>query len=108
MRRIRFERKLKQEAMAKILGLNQTDYSRIERNVKAVNDEEIIDFAKKMDVSPDDLYEQIENKTFNNYGEGTQIIGKNYNYQISPELQKLYEDKIALLEEKIKWLEGGK
>jgi transcriptional regulator with XRE-family HTH domain len=111
LRKIRFEKELKQDAMAQLLGLYQSDYSRIERNLKSVSEEEVGLYAQKLEVDEDALLIENESKsTYNNYGKGNhfQVIGKNYNYQISPELKQLYEDKIAWLEEKIKWLEGGK
>ena len=107
LKEIRKERDMKQDTMADLLGISQTKYSRIESNQKGVKHEEAKAFEKVLALEDDEeLSDESTNKTINIYNNKieTQIAEQNY-YHISPKIEKLYEDKILLLEEKIRTLE---
>ena len=118
LRKIRLERGLKQENMADLLGLSQSGYNKIERNLHDVNQEKLEIFAEKLEIKKEDLLDidtsyiqEVHNNTIDKQAQNQHFY--NYNEQITNELivsyknqNKLYEEKIAWLEEKIKMLES--
>ncbi len=118
LRKIRIERGLKQENMADLLGLSQSGYNKIERNLHDVNQEKLDAFAEKLEVKKEDLLEldtkYIQENHINTVENNVQhqnVYKSNEN--LTQELiasyknqNKLYEEKIAWLEEKIKLLES--
>lgn len=117
LRKIRLERGLKQENMADLLGLSQSGYNKIERNLHDVNQEKLEIFAEKLEIKKEDLLDidtsyiqEVHNNTIDKQAQNQHFY--NYNEQITNELilsyknqNKLYEEKITWLEEKIKMLE---
>ena len=118
LRKIRIERGLKQENMADLLGLSQSGYNKIERNLHDVNQEKLEFFAEKLAVKLEDLLELDTNYMQENHNNTIENNAQNQNiYKCNQELtneliasyknqNKLYEEKIAWLEEKIRILEG--
>lgn len=120
LRTIRLERNLKQENMADLLGLSQSGYNKIERNLHDVSQEKIEAFAEKLAIKIEDLLEldtqyiqevHNNNNTIENHAQHQNIY--KCNEDLTNELlesykkqHKLYEDKIMFLEEKIARLEG--
>jgi transcriptional regulator with XRE-family HTH domain len=120
LRKIRLERGLKQENMADLLGLSQSGYNKIERNLHDVNQEKLEIFAEKLEIKKEDLLDidtkyiqenhnnkieqQHQNQTVHNYNQDlTNELIASYKNQ-----HKLYEEKIAWLEEKVRLLERSK
>lgn len=121
LRKIRLERGLKQENMAELLGLSQSGYNKIERNLHDVAQDKLQVFAEKLEIKKEDLLDidtkyiqEVHNhSTIENNAQNQNIY--KCNESLTNELieslknqHKLYEDKIALLEEKIARLEEGK
>ncbi len=106
IRQLRDAKNIKQEEMAKKLNMSQSNYSRIETNEIKTTDEVLEKIAEIFGIEREQLTDpegSIIN--FNNCTNAYYKDNVVHNYAISPELKKLYEDKIQLLEEKIKWLE---
>jgi transcriptional regulator with XRE-family HTH domain len=104
IREIRETKKLSQESMAEALGLSVNGYGKIERNEVDINIERLQQIAKTLDIAPEDVLKDT-NPVFNNYGTNQNNFSVIYEY--SAKIEKLYEDKIKLLEEKIAWLQKG-
>ena len=100
LKEIRDERKMKQESMAELLGISQTKYCRVERNEYAIDLEEAKNYAEKLGLD-EGFFEDSNNgyTIINNNNKIETQVENNYNYSISPEIKKLYEDKFALIEE---------
>jgi len=108
IKKIREFKNLTQEHVANKLGLSQSNYARIEKDEVKITDTRLKQIAEILQVSEVDIKNLDETLFFNINNGSHYASGQNYtvnNYQISPEIQKLYEDKIKLLEEKIQWLE---
>lgn len=118
LRKIRIERGLKQENMADLLGLSQSGYNKIERNLHDVNQEKLEVIAEKLEVKKEDLLEldtkyiqenhinTVENNVQhqNIYKTNENLMNElvsSYKNQV-----KLLEEKVSFLEEKVKALEG--
>lgn len=100
----REDRKLNQTEMANLLGMSQSAYSRLERNEVSVELEEVVNYAKKLDVPVQEFLPEtfsIHND-HNDNGQVGFLIGNFYNYgdkELAQENQFL-KDKIKDLEEK--------
>jgi transcriptional regulator with XRE-family HTH domain len=108
IRKMRELRNLTQEYVATRLGISQSNYARMESNDVSIPDKRLAELSEILQTTPEAIRNFDETIVFNitqgDYGSAGQNVTVN-NYQISPELQKLYEDKIRLLEEKIIFLE---
>ncbi len=108
IRKMRELRNLTQEHVASKLGISQSNYARMESNDVSIPDKRLTELSEILQTTPEAIRNFDETIVFNitqgEYGSAGQNVTVN-NYQISPELQKLYEDKIRLLEEKIIFLE---
>lgn len=105
LRKIRLEKDLKQDAIAHLLGISQSGYNKIERNMYDVAEDKLKEFAEKLEVKPEELMELDEKFIITQHNhQGSTVFG-DINNLIHPELKKLYEDKIKLLEEKVAILE---
>lgn len=102
IREIREGKKFSQETMAEALGLSVNGYGKIERNEVDINIERLQQIAKTLEVAPEEIISS-NNPVINNYGTHQHSFSIIHEY--SAKLEKLYEDKIKLLEEKIAWLE---
>ena len=80
----------------------------MEINYMSIPDKRFVEHSEIQQTTPESIRNFDETIVFKitqgDYGSAGQNVTVN-NYQISPELQKLYEDKIKLLEEKIIFLE---
>ncbi len=119
LRKIRTERGLKQENMADLLGLSQSGYNKIERNLHDVNQDKLEFFAEKLEVKKEDLLEldtkyiqEVHNNNNTVDKQGQNLHFYSYNENLTNELiaslknqVKLLEEKVCFLEEKVKTLE---
>jgi len=99
---------LTQEHVATKLGISQSNYARMESNDVSIPDKRLQELAEILQTTPEAIRSFDEGIIFNITQGDNSSAGQHVtvnNYQISPELQKLYEDKIRLLEEKIIFLE---
>jgi transcriptional regulator with XRE-family HTH domain len=108
----REERKLTQNEMADLLGLSSSAYSRLERNQVSVEVEQIVNFAKVLDIPLQDFLPETLTIT-NSHNDNAQvgfIIGNYYSYgseaneKLANENEVLRE-KNEMLQSKIKDLE---
>lgn len=102
----REERKLTQNEMADLLGLSSSAYSRLERNQVSVEMEEVVNFAKILDVPfqdflPDHL---TINNSHNDNAQVGFIIGNYYSY--GSEANEKLAKEVEILTEKNEMLEG--
>jgi transcriptional regulator with XRE-family HTH domain len=109
---IRDKKNKNQAEMAELLGLSISAYQRVERNETFVTYEQLLSFAKTLEVPiqeflPDTI---TLNNTNNQNGQGGMILGNiynNYNYsdkEMESEM-KLKDKEIEFLKEKISLLE---
>jgi transcriptional regulator with XRE-family HTH domain len=108
IRQLREGRNLSQENMAEALKISVTGYGKIERNEVDINIERLQEIAQALQTKPEDILAFDEKYIFNSYDKSVvtgQVIN---NTSISDPERKLYEAHIALLNEKIAWLEKGK
>ncbi|MBC6399729.1 MAG: helix-turn-helix transcriptional regulator [Ekhidna sp.] len=102
IRKIRELRNYTQQHMAEKLDISQGTYCKMENNELAVKKDTLEDIATLLEVTPDQLKAFDEQKILN----ADVIYNSNnnqtiHNYAIDSKLEKLYEDKIRLLEEKV-------
>lgn len=102
IKKIREFKNLTQEHLALKLGISQSNYARIEKEEVNISDERLSQIAEILEVTKENITNLDENIFFNitnsqNFAAINNCIVNNY--QISPEIQKLYEDKIKLLED---------
>ena len=108
IKRIRELRNFSQEFVADKIGISQSNYARIESNEVAITPERLQKIAEALNTTESVIKDFDENIIFNITQGDNSAAGPNcsvHNYQISPEIKGLYEDKIKLLEEKIAMLE---
>jgi transcriptional regulator with XRE-family HTH domain len=101
-------RNLTQEHVASKLGISQSNYARMESNDVSIPDKRLVELSEILQTTPEAIRSFDEGVIFNITQGDNSSAGQHVtvnNYQISPELQKLYEDKIRLLEEKMIFLE---
>ena len=109
IRKLRDVKNIKQDEMARELGMSQSNYSRIESDEVKINEDVLEKIAILFKMSKEELTNFDENVVnFNNCTGSAYKVETMHNYAISSEIKKLYDDKIILLEEKIKWLEERK
>jgi transcriptional regulator with XRE-family HTH domain len=108
IKKIRELRNFSQEFVADKIGISQSNYARLENNEIAISSERLQKIAEALNTSESVIKGFDENIIFNITQGDNSAAGPNCavrNYQISPEIKSLYEDKIKLLEEKIAHLE---
>lgn len=107
IKNIRELKNLTQEHVAERLDISQSAYSRLEKGEIKISKEKLTQIAEVLEVKPEDIKEFDSQKYFNSVGNvegnysGSIIVG------IGIEelgMKKLYEDKIALLEDVMKQL----
>ena len=103
IREVREQKKWSQEYFAELLGMSVNGYGKIERNEVDINIEKLQKIAHHLEVKAEDLLS--DGLSFTNNGD-------NYNnnyfstiYQQSTKIEKLYEEQIVLLKDKIAELE---
>lgn len=102
IRKLRELKGFKQEFMADQLGISVGAYSKLERDETDVSHERLQQIAKVFDLSVADILSFDEKMVFNFINSQNPSGGNNqpvYNYYISDNEKKLYEEKIRLLEE---------
>jgi transcriptional regulator with XRE-family HTH domain len=108
IRKLRELRNLTQDYVATRLGISQSNYARMESSDVSIPDKRLSELSEILQTTPEAIRNFDEAMVFElsqgDYGSAGQYATVN-KYQISPELQQLYEDKIKLLEEKIIFLE---
>lgn len=108
IKRIREIRNFSQDYMAEQLGISQSNYARMEGNEVAISEERLKIIADILNTDENVIKRFDESIIFNITQGDNSAAGPNcsvHNYQISPEIKVLYEDKINLLVDKIKHLE---
>jgi transcriptional regulator with XRE-family HTH domain len=109
IRKIRELRNLTQDYMAQKLGVSQSNYARMESNEVSIPEKRLSQIADILQTTADAIRKFDDSLIFHitqgDHSSAGQHVPVNH-YHISPELQKLYEDKIRLLEEKIIFLES--
>lgn len=100
IKNIRELKNLTQEYVAEKLDISQAAYSKIEKSSK-LPDEKLQQIADVLEVKPEDIKEFDSQKYFNSFNNVTG--DKNGSFIIEIEdtelIKKLYDDKIALMEE---------
>ncbi len=108
IRKLRELKNLKQETMADQLGISQSSYSKMEKDETEISSERLEQIAKVLDISVQDILSFDEKMIFNflHNHNSNQLNYSGPNHFYFPEqIQKLYEDKIKLLEEKCEYLQ---
>lgn len=105
IKKVRELRNFTQEYMAEKLHMSQPGYSKIETDEVDVNYQRLQQIAGILDIKLLDLVGFDEKTVINNYSPNQANQGYNVIHQTSDNEKKLYEDKIGLLEDKIKYLE---
>lgn len=104
--RIRKVREIKgysQENIAQTLGMSITGYGKIERDEVSINIDRLTRISEVLGVGIETIIGFDENVAFNNFNSKIeQQIGR---YDMPEEMRKLFEENIALLKDKIKYLE---
>ena len=103
IKNIRELKNLTQEYIAERLDISQAAYSRLESGETKISKEKLIQIAEALEVTPEDIKAFDSQKYFNSVnnveGDYSGIYIGNADTEI---IQKLYEDKIALMEELMK------
>lgn len=104
IKKLRELKGFKQEYMAERLGITQQSYSKLESEKADVSFSRIEQLAEIFEMKPEDLVAFDAQYVFNSYGENKrhQVAYNNF----PQELRQLYEDKIKLLEDKLKYQEA--
>ncbi len=106
IRKFRELRNFTQGYVAEQLGISQSNYARIESDDINLSEERLLKIAEILDTDKESILGFDDRYVFNINNAQNSNNGIVHQYQISPEIKKLYEDKIMLLEERIKELEG--
>jgi len=105
---IREERKLSQEAMATLLAMSTSSYSRLERGETTISFEELPRLASALGLGVQDLLpDTLSIHNNNNTNQSGLIFGNIYNYYDNNEHAKQLEAKVKLLEEELRRLTSG-
>ncbi|MDR0828918.1 MAG: helix-turn-helix domain-containing protein [Prevotellaceae bacterium] len=76
IRRIRRDKDLSQDYMAEILGLSQSQYSRLENGESAISIDKVIEIAHKLNVPCEDIIDGDIRQIFNNCSQSGNNIEK--------------------------------
>jgi transcriptional regulator with XRE-family HTH domain len=89
-----------QEYMADQLGVTQAGYSKIEKGKTVLSFVKLVEIARILEVSVEDILSFDSQRYFNNFNkvEGNNNGSIQINSDNNPALKELYEDKIRLLE----------
>ncbi len=104
IKKIRELRNLTQDYMADKLGISQSAYSKLETDETTISQERLVQIAKALDITVQDIL-SFDEKMFFNLTNNQDHASFGYiihnNIQLSDNERKLYEDKIRLMEELI-------
>ena len=108
LKKIREIRNYSQEYVAAQIGISQSTLARMEKNETAISEARLKQIAEVLNTTveiiknfDDSIIFKAQQGDFSNAGYNAVVN----TYQISPELKRLYEEKISLLIDKIKYLE---
>jgi transcriptional regulator with XRE-family HTH domain len=101
IKKLRELKNYSQEYMADKLGISQAQFSKIERDESDMNISRLKEISDILEMRIEDVLTFDERYVFNAYDHGQAAVNI-YNQQASEQIQKLYEDKIKLLEEIIR------
>jgi len=107
IKKLRELRNYSQEYMASELGISQSNLARIEKNEIGISDQRLKQIATLLGTDVETIKNFDETIIFNitqGNNSATGVNSQAHNFHISPEIKKLYEDKILLLEEKVAYL----
>ncbi|WP_051291198.1 helix-turn-helix domain-containing protein [Pedobacter glucosidilyticus] len=106
IKKFRELRNFTQGYVAERLGISQSNYARIENEDISLSEERLLKIAEILDTDKESILGFDDKYVFNfNNNQHSTNNGIVHQYQISPEIKKLYEDKIKLLEDRVKELE---
>lgn len=110
IKKFRELRDFTQDYMADMLQISQSHYNRMEKGDVKVTGEIVDKVSKILDVSPEALY-TFDDKGILQNGNNNTLNSYQFNehvniYPIDKKLEKLYEDKIRMLEDEIKRLKS--
>ena len=106
IKKLRELKGFKQEYMAERLGITQQSYSKLESDKTDVPFSKIEQLAEIFEMKPEDLVAFDEKYIFNNSHSTSCVFNQGSILQAFPqELKQLYEDKIKLLEDKVRYQE---
>lgn len=103
IRRIRELKGFSQENVAQELGMSVNGYGKIERNEVSISYDKLLKISEVLNVDLESIIGFDDNVAFNNFN--SKIEWQVGHYMMPIEMKKLYEDKISLLEDKIKYLQ---
>jgi transcriptional regulator with XRE-family HTH domain len=122
IRKIREFKNISSQDMADRMNMSLQGYGRVERDEVSINMERLLEISGIFDMKPEEVMSFDEKNVFNNHGDikgiGQNVIGSFYNFpedlkrlyeenaRLQEEKNKLQADMIALLQEKIRGLEG--
>jgi len=107
IKKFRELRNFTQGYVAERLGISQSNYARIENEDISLSEDRLLKIADILGTDKESILGFDERYIFNfNNTQHSTNNGIVHQYQISPEIKQLYEDKIKLLEERIKELES--
>lgn len=98
IKKLRELKNFSQEYMADRLGISQTQFSKMERDESEISINRLKEISDLLGMKMEDVLTFDEKYIFNAYDHG-QAAFNIYNQLINEQMQKLYEDKIKLLEE---------
>jgi len=102
IREIREKKKWSQEYVAELMGMSVNGYGKIERNEVDINVEKLQQLAQVLDAKIEEFFK--EGMSFSTTGDNNSYFSTIY--QQSTKIEKLYEEQIVLLKDKIEKLEA--
>ena len=110
IKKIREWKNLTQEEMATKLNITQANYSKYEREAVGLSLNRLEEIAKALDVDTTDLLKSDERNVFliqnNHEVSGVQgTVNNHYSGSNEQMIRDIYEKHVALMLEKIQWLE---
>lgn len=106
IKNIRELKNLTQEFVAEKLDISQSAYSRLEKGEIKISKEKLVQIAEILEVKPEDIKEFDGQKYFNSFNNvsdsNIESIVSGMGTEEIELIKKLYDDKIALMEELMK------
>ncbi|NMR34942.1 helix-turn-helix transcriptional regulator [Chryseobacterium aquaticum] len=106
IKNIRELKNLTQEFVAEKLDISQSAYSRLEKGEIKISKEKLVQIAEVLEVKPEDIKEFDGQKYFNSFNNvsdsNIESIVSGMGSEEIELIKKLYEDKIALMEQLMK------
>ncbi|THV60727.1 helix-turn-helix domain-containing protein [Chryseobacterium candidae] len=103
IKNIRELKNLTQEFVAEKLDISQSAYSRLEKGEIKISKEKLVQIAEVLEVKPEDIKEFDGQRYFNSFNNvsdsNIESIVSGMGSEEVQLLKKLYEDKIALMEQ---------